>query len=180
MTRIGFIASLSFLIALSQYGCNRPRVERVYEAPKANLPVDKAAIEKELTRIEKDWPRILKEKDAAAVKQMDAEDLVVIYPDGSAGSRAEDIKDVETGALTADSWEVTDLKVTVINADAALASGRSIIKGGKARGPDGTITDVSGQIRWIDTFARRDGQWKLVGSISTPIKNPPPTPAPKS
>jgi len=35
-------------------------------------PPDRAAIEAELTKIENDWPRIIKEHDAAAVRKMEA------------------------------------------------------------------------------------------------------------
>jgi ketosteroid isomerase-like protein len=186
MKRTGSLASFVIFaasLAFGQFACSKPADTNRVASPAASNAnsekprVDTAAIEKELTRIENDWPRVLKEKDAAAVRRVEAEDAVVIYPDGTVGSQAQDIKDIETGALSADSWEVTDLKVTVLNDDAAFASGRSIIKGGKARTPDGKTTNIDGQIRWIDTFARRNGQWKLVGSISTPIQKPEASPA---
>jgi ketosteroid isomerase-like protein len=186
MKRTGSLASLLIFaasLAFSQFGCSKPAATNRGAAPAATNAnpekpkVDTAGIQKELTRIENDWPRILKEKDAAAVRRVEAEDVVVIYPDGTVGSQAQDIKDIETGALSADSWEVTDVRVTVLDNDAAFVSGRSIIKGGKARTPDGKTIDISGQIRWIDTYARRDGQWKLVGSISTPIQKPEASPS---
>jgi ketosteroid isomerase-like protein len=204
MKRIVFVAtaSLATLIALGQMGCSgtntSPTAPSTTNNNSAKETVDTAAIERELKQIENDWPRVLKERDAAAVKRVEAEDVVMIYLDGTVGSQAQDAKDVETGALSADSWEVTDLKVTVLDNDAAFVSGRSIIKGGKAKTPDGKTMDISGQYRWVDTFARRNGQWKLVASVSTAIKQteaapaaakaspaatkapPPPSPKPKS
>src|SRR6266508_5086079 len=50
---------------------------------------DKAAIEAELTKIENDWPRILKERDAAAVRKLEADDIVLVYPDGAEGNKEE-------------------------------------------------------------------------------------------
>src|SRR5688500_10234876 len=44
--------------------------------------VDTAAIEAELLRIENDWPRVIKEKDVAAVGRVEADDVVIVYPDG--------------------------------------------------------------------------------------------------
>ena len=130
---------------------------------------DKAAIAAELTKIENDWPRIIKEHDAAAVRRVEADDAVFIYPDGSLGDKAQDIKDMEAGALSADSWEVSDLKVNVLDNDSAVVSGRSIVKGGKYKMPDGKTQDISGEYRWIDTYARRNGQWQLVAGATTPV-----------
>lgn len=134
--------------------------------------VDTVAIETELMRIENDWPRVLKEKDAAAVRRVEADDLIAIYPDGSTGDKSQDVKDMESGALTADSWELSDLKVKVIDADAAVTSGRSVVKNGKYKMPDGKTIDISGEYRFVDTFARRNGQWQLVASATTPVRQP--------
>jgi len=143
--------------------------------------VDTASIQTELLRIENDWPRIIKEKDSAAVERVEAEDAVFIYPDGSIGDKAKDIKDTESGALSADSWELADLKVNVLDNDSAVVSGRSIVKGGKYKMPNGKTQDISGEYRWIDTYARRNGQWQLVAGASTPVMKDPaakPTPSP--
>ena len=135
----------------------------------AKETIDTGAIELELKRIENDFPRVLKEKDNDAVDRVEADDIVIIYPDGTVGNKAQDMSDIKSGNLSADSWEVTDMKVSVLDKDAAVVSGRSIIKGGKSKTPDGKTIDISGEIRWIDTFARRNGEWKLVASISTPV-----------
>ena len=85
------------------------------------------------------------------------------------------------GALSADSWEVADLKVNVLDKDSAVVSGRSIVKGGKYKMPDGKTQDISGEYRWIDTYARRNGQWQVVAGASTPVMKGPagkPTPSP--
>jgi ketosteroid isomerase-like protein len=140
--------------------------------------VDTAAIEKELLRIENDWPRVLREKDVAAIRRIEADDAIFIYPDGNVGDKNQDLKDFESGALTADSWEVADLKPKVLNADAAIVSGRSIVKNGKYKMADGKSIDISGEYRFIDTFAKRNGQWVLVAGASVPVRAPGPTPSP--
>jgi hypothetical protein len=138
---------------------------------------DKAAIEAELTRIENDWPRIIKERDSSAVKKVEADDIMLIYPDGAAGNKEQDIKDIEAGNLTADSWELADIVVRVIDNDAAVVTLRTTVKNGKYKMPDGKTQDVSGQFRSMDTFARRNGQWQLVASATVPVRNPTPTTA---
>ena len=134
--------------------------------------VDTAAIQTELLRIENDWPRVLKERDVAAVERVEADDGVFIYPDGSVGNKAQDIKDMQTGALTADAWLLSDLAVTVLDADSAFVFGHSTVRNGKYKMPDGKSMDISGEYRFIDTFARRNGEWKLVAGASVRVMAP--------
>ena len=139
---------------------------------------DNAAIEAELTRIENDWPRIIKERDAATVQKVEADDIMIVYPDGTPGSKDQDLKDIGSGAFSADSWEVTDLTIKILNKDSAVASLRNVIKGGSLKAPDGRTQDISGEYRSVDTFARRNGQWVIVATVSVPVKNPLPSTSP--
>jgi len=132
---------------------------------------DKAAIEAELTRIENDWPRIMKERDGAAVRRVDADDAHLLGWDGSVASKEEDAKFIESGALAADSLEMTDISVKILDRDAAVVTGGINIKGGKLKAQDRTV-EVSGQYRFVDTFARRNGQWLLVGSATVKVMAP--------
>jgi hypothetical protein len=162
----------SIVFALSQFACTNPQSGT--GSTNANMATpepapDKTAIAAELTKIENDWPRIIKEHDAAAVRRVEADDAVFVYPDGTLGDKTQDIKDIETGALSADSWEIADLKINVLDNDSAVVSGRSLVKGGKYKMPDGKTQDISGEYRWIDTYARRNGQWQLVAGATTPI-----------
>src|SRR5437763_16222708 len=71
-------------------------------APSALPTPDKAAIEAELTRTENDWPRIVKERDAAAARKLEAEDTILVYPDGLIGRKEEPLREIEAGARSAD------------------------------------------------------------------------------
>jgi ketosteroid isomerase-like protein len=177
MKRNGFVVFLFVLSLMLLTGCQKA-------GPDTNLSgstntgatpetVDTAAIEAELLRIENDWPRVIREKDGAAVRRVEADDVVIVYPDGNLGDKSQDIRDIESGALTADSIEMADLKVHVLDKDAAFVSGRTILKNGKFKMPDGKSLDISGQYRFIDTFARRNGEWKLVAGASVPVRQPP-------
>ena len=188
MKRFLLVVTLSLVAALfafAQFGCAGPQPTTSTNTNMA-IPAptpDKAAIETELKKIENDWPRIMKEHDASAVKRIEADDAVFIYPDGSIGDKAQDVKDMESGVLSADSWEIADLKVNVLDNDSAVVSGRSIVKGGKYKMPDGKTQDISGEYRWIDTYARRNGQWQVVAGASTPVMKgaagkPTPSPSP--
>ncbi len=170
------------LVVFSQFGCASPQNTNTAVSTPTPAPTpDKAAIEAELTKIENDWPRIIKEHDVATVRRIEADDAIFVYPDGSLGDKAQDVKDMEAGSLSADSWEVLDLKVNVLDNDSAVVTGRNVVKGGKYKMPDGKIQDISGEYRWVDTFARRNGQWQVVAGAATPVqKGAAATPTPKS
>jgi ketosteroid isomerase-like protein len=173
------IISLTALWALSQTGCTNapspPSTNANMATPEATP--DQAAIEKELLRIENDWPRVMKERDGQAVRRVDADDVHLLSWDGSVSSKEEDAKFIESGAITADAFEMNDLKVKVLDKDAAVVTGIIEIKGGKFKAQDRTI-DVSGQYRFVDTFARRNNEWKLVASSSVKVLNPMATASP--
>jgi len=188
MKKLLSMAALSLaaaLLAVSQWACANPQntnTNSVIVATPESTP-DKTAIAAEITRIENDWPRIIKEHDAAAVKRIEADDAVFVYPDGTTGDKAQDFKDMESGALSADSWVVTELKINVLDNDSAVASGRSSVKGGKYKTADGKTQDISGEYRWIDTYVRRNGQWQIVAGATTPIMKgtmAAPSPTPKA
>lgn len=134
--------------------------------------VDTASIEAELLRIENDWPRAIKEKDLAAIGRVEADDIVIVYPDGSLGSKNRDLQDIATGNLSADEIEMSDIKVRVLDSDAAVVTGQTEMKNAKYKTPDGKLQDISGRYRFVDTFARRNGEWKLVAAMSTKITAP--------
>ena len=174
MKRIVFLGACSLGLSLLLSGCqpaantNQPVV---VTSPSPER-VDTASIQTEIMRIENDWPRIIKEKDTAAVERIEADDAIFIYPDGSLGNKAQDIKDVSGGALTADSWQVADLQVTVLDADSAFASGRNMVTNGKYKLPNGKTVSIPSQTRFIDTYSRRNGQWKIVAGASVPVTAP--------
>jgi hypothetical protein len=169
------IVAASGLFVLGLFGCaaqpnaNAPSTANV--TTPAPTP-DKAAIEAELTRIENDWPRVIKEHDSAAVQRVEADDISLIYPDGSQGSKQRDIQDIGSGAISADSWELSEIQVNVINNDAAVVTLRTKVVNAKYKTPEGKTQNVSGDFRFVDTFARRNGQWQLIASAGVPIVNP--------
>ena len=145
----------------------------------AKETLNPVAIEAEITRLENEWATAAQRHDANAVRKFLADDLVMTYPDGSTGSKASELSTIESGAITADAWELFDAKVTVLGPDAAFITGRSVLKNAKLK--DATMKkaiDISGEYRFTDVYARRNGQWLAVASQTTPIKNPEPAPSP--
>ena len=141
-------------------------------------PVDTAAIEADLKKLEKEWANAYKTKDVATVKRVLADDVVLVYPDGSPGNKESEVQFAETGAFSATSWEVLDEKVTVIDADAAFMTGRTVIKEGKLKDPrTQKMIDISGEYRFLDVYAKKSGAWQVVASQATKIEAPTPAAA---
>jgi len=131
---------------------------------------DIAAITTELTRIENDWPRIIKERDGAAVRRIEADDVMIIYPDGTLGNKEQDAKDIEAGLFTFDSWDTREVKVNVIDKNLAMVTLHYEVKKAIVKSPDGkAMKDISGQYLSLDTFVRRNGQWQFIGLSSVKI-----------
>jgi hypothetical protein len=94
-----------------------------------------------------------------------------VTPDGNVSTKEQDIKDIESGALSGD-WQVLDLQVNVLDADAATVLGHTRVTNGKYKMPNGTTVDISGEYRFVDTFVRRNGEWKLVAGAATKVSSP--------
>jgi len=140
-------------------------------APSPQARLDPAAIEAELIKLERDWAGAAKNKDADTARRVLADDVVITYPDGQTGTKADEVRTIETGAVTADAWELVEPKVTVLNADSAFITGRGIIRNGKYKDPNTKKTiDISGEYRFLDVYARRNGKWQAVASQTTPIR----------
>lgn len=133
-------------------------------------PFDPAAIEAEVMRIEREWYSAAKTHNAEAAKGFLADNVVIVYPDGTAATKADEIRSIESGAMTADTYEMVESKVSVINADSAFITGRSIIKNGKILVPNQKKPiDITGEYRFLDVYARRDGKWQVVASQAVTI-----------
>ncbi len=146
------------------------RNNAVATAAPAKETYDAAAIEAEIVKLEREWADSNKTHSSEAVKRILADNAVIVYPDGSTGSKDVEIKTIESGTLTADSYEMLDTKVTVIDADSAFITGRGVIKNGKNVVPgQKKPIDISGEYRFLDVYAKRDGKWQVVASQATKI-----------
>lgn len=136
--------------------------------------VNVASIEAELKKLEQDWAAAGNAKDGNAIRRILADDVVLTYPDGTTGTKNDEVQLVESGAITADSWETLESKVTVLGADAAFITGRSAVKNGKLKHPKTQkMIDISGEYRFLDVFAKRNGRWQVVASQATGIQKQP-------
>jgi ketosteroid isomerase-like protein len=178
------VALFILAVVLTLAGCQpaAPDTNRnltVTSSSPAKEAFDPAAIEAELIKLEREWATASQTHNAEAVRRMVADDAVIVYPDGTTATKADEVRTIESGAITADAWELLDPKVTVIDADSAFITGRSILKNGKYKDPNQKRPmDISGEYRFLDVYARRDGKWQAVASQATKIANPAPAPPP--
>jgi ketosteroid isomerase-like protein len=168
------LALLVGLIVLVLTGCqpaaDTNRNLAAASATPARETFDPTAIEAEVIRIEREWYNATKTHSAEAAKGFLADNAVIVYPDGTAATKADEIRAIESGAMTADTYEMLESKVTVINADSAFITGRSTIKNGKYAVPgQKKPIDISGEYRFLDVYARRDGKWQVVASQAVKI-----------
>ena len=168
------LALLIFTVVAVMNGCqpalDTNRNNAVATAPPAKETYDAAAIEAEIIKLEREWADANKTHSSEAVKRIVADNAVIVYPDGSTGSKDVEVKTIESGSITADSYEIVDPKVTVVNADSAFITGRGVIKNGKNVVPgQKKPIDISGEYRFLDVYAKRDGKWQVVASQTTKI-----------
>jgi len=141
--------------------------------------VDPKAVEAELIKMEQDWAAAAESHNAEAVKRIVADDAVLVYPDGNTGTKAAEVQAIESGAITADEWQLLEPKATLINPDTAYLTGRSVLKNGKYKDPNAKRPiDISGEYRFLNVYAKRDGKWQVVASQATKIANPAPAASP--
>lgn len=130
---------------------------------------DAAAIESDLIKLEREWADSPKTKNAEAVRRLLADNVVIVYPDGTTATKADEVRTIESGAITADLFEMLDPKVTVLDADSAFMSGRSVIRNGKYAVPNQKPIDISGEYRFLNVYVKRDGRWQVIASQATKI-----------
>jgi len=146
------------------------RNNAIATASPAKETYDAAAIEAEIIKLEREWADSNKTHSSEAVKRILSDNAVIVYPDGSTATKADEVKTIESGSITAESYEILDPKVTVIDADSAFITGRGVIKNGKNIVPGKKKPiDISGEYRFLDVYAKRDGKWQVVASQATKI-----------
>jgi hypothetical protein len=146
------------------------RNSAIATASPAKETVDRAAIEAEILKLEREWADANKTHSSEAVKRIVADNAVIVYADGSTGTKDDEVKTIESGSITADSYEIVDPKVIVIDADSAVITGRGVIKNGKNVVPGQKKSiDISGEYRFLDVYAKRDGKWQVIASQTTKI-----------
>ena len=163
-----FILSLMILTGCQPAAPDTNRNAATATASPAKETFDPATIQAEVLKLEREWLKAGEAQDAEAMKRIVADDAVLVYPDGSTGTKADEVRIAETKAINVQGWETLEPKVTVLSADSAFVTGRSVIKKGTYKDPNRkTPIDISGEYRFLNVWARRNGNWQVVASQAT-------------
>ena len=130
------------------------------DAPSADL-------EKAIIKIEHDMSAALTKPDADFAAKMLADNFYAVNPDGSTQGKAQFVADLKSRKFKLESNELDDMKVQIVTADMAIVTYRSTDKG------DYDGHDLSGQYRWLDVLAKRNGTWQFIVSQGTKIEQAP-------
>ena len=116
---------------------------------------DRSAIVAALSSQADAWDKAIVRKDRAAVESNMAYDFRQIDGYGNLETKTSFVEGVVSAKLTIDPYTVEDFEVRLYG-DVALLSGRTRMTGRY----DGK--DFTSHYRYIDTYVRRNGEWKVV------------------
>lgn len=119
-------------------------------------------MQQDLLRFERGFTQAVADNDAAAIARFVADDWVIVDADGRVIDRSRFLSVVESGALTHESMESTDLEVRVYG-DTAVVTGITTSKG-QFMGEGFTTRE-----RATDVLARLNGNWLCVFSQLTRV-----------
>jgi ketosteroid isomerase-like protein len=95
--------------------------------------------------------------DVSALDRLISDDLLFTGPDGSLGTKADDLAAYRNGVMRVAAHEPEEMRVRRVGADAAVVALRTRMSGSFA----GTPFDVTA--RYTRVWAREDGRWRIVG-----------------
>ncbi|MEO8276665.1 MAG: nuclear transport factor 2 family protein [Thermoanaerobaculia bacterium] len=127
-------------------------------ASAAPAPAADPKVVAELTAISDRWDKAIVRKDRAAIEANMADDFRDIDGYGNVAGKAAFVDGLVTADLTIDPYTVQEFDVRIYGSagDVALLSGRTNMTG-KYQGKP-----FASNYRYIDTYAKRDGKWKIV------------------
>jgi ketosteroid isomerase-like protein len=119
-------------------------------------------VQEELLTFEEEFSQAVATNDAAAIGRFVADDWVIVDADGRLIDRARFLNVIESGALSHESMESTDVEVR-LHGDTAVVTGITTSKG-QFMGHGFATRE-----RATDVLARLDGRWLCVFSQLTRV-----------
>ena len=118
--------------------------------------------EQALRRIQHDWADARLKRDGSFPRQIEADDVTVVWFDGRIVNKEEDVRSYESDDVTFTEFNIGDLQVRFYGDTAIVVAQGSLKAHAKNQ-------DLSGKYVWTDTFVKQDGEWKAVASQVTPV-----------
>ncbi len=114
-------------------------------------------VEQQLKQMEDDWAKAIKNKEAATLRRIIAEDWVGADDKGKVSDREQAVSQITSNPDVIESNENFDMQVRVYGNTAV------VIGGARERGTR-TGTAYTDTYRWTDVFVKRGGRWQAVVS----------------
>jgi len=121
--------------------------------------------EKEVLRVENERIQAVLHRDTAALEQLLADELVYTHSTGRVDSKAQFIHSIQSGDLSYLAMKHSNLDARVYG-DVAVLTGRSAVKV-KSPHTGNQIADLD--LRFLNVYAKRKGQWQQLAWQSTRI-----------
>jgi ketosteroid isomerase-like protein len=124
--------------------------------------VSSAAPKDEQAVLEADrrWAQALVKQDAAALKELYADDLVYVHSGGNRENKSEFIRRIETGGLKYESLELVDPRIRVYG-DVAIVNGMFDVRVMSDGSP------INTRVVYIHVYARKGATWRMVAHQTT-------------
>ena len=113
-------------------------------------------------KIQHEWAEARVKGDSSYMRQLEIEDCTIVWPNGRIVDKRADLESM-TGDIVFSEFKILDLRVRLYD-DTGIVVGEGIIKAHKAK-----QDFLGGKFVCTDTFAKQDGQWKVVASQITPV-----------
>ena len=120
-------------------------------------------MQQELLTFEREFTHAVVSNDPAAIGRFVADDWVIVDADGRVMERSRFLSAIESGALSHESMESTDVEVRRLHGDTAVVTGITTSKG-QFMGQGFTTRE-----RATDVLVRLDGRWLCVFSQLTRV-----------
>jgi ketosteroid isomerase-like protein len=117
----------------------------------------------ELKAIEEKWLDAYMKSDASFLKNLEAEDYMIVEPEGVVGTKSDDVKSVTEKKFVLKSATMSEFKCRMIGENAAVVTAMLKMSGSD----DGK--EFSGDFRGIDVFEKKEGKWMVVASQLTKV-----------
>ncbi|RSK48877.1 nuclear transport factor 2 family protein [Hymenobacter rigui] len=127
------------------------------------MPVNAEKIKAELIQLDKDWATATVNNDMTFVKNLVADDCLFTEADGMVATKAEMMKDMESGKSKTTSNQPSEYSIRLYGPDMAVIR-HNITTAGTEDGKD-----VSGEYRRMHVLVRREGRWVVVDSQSVRV-----------
>jgi ketosteroid isomerase-like protein len=121
-------------------------------------------MQEELLKLENEFTQAVANNDAAAIDGFLADDWIIIEPDGGIIDKAHFLGVIESGALSHEKMESTDVRVRVYG-NTAVVTGLTTSKG-KFMGQEFTSCE-----RATDIFVQQNDRWQCVLTQLTRFTN---------